>query len=491
MNLKMSGKPCHIYTFHTVFYMKKASIVLTALTLVFCLSCQQKTELQSKITISGQINQYADSMQPYLALNHPFKGQQVVNLHFDEDGRFSTTLSSELPINVYFVFEPFASMYVQPGDSLFLEIVPNDTVLFSGQNAVLQQQIARFHRELRHATAQWANPYEQMYVLPADSFVSLLNTRKIGSEAFLEAFMKNGNHDPLMEEYGSATIRDTYINHLAFFPLAQPQADAGPIQEALSANLAIVESDLNFPGLIRSILDAYMINFLRMDDTGDLLPPDEILNKLLSKDSLSLLDQLSVAKWLADDLQRLDTAQMNVYQERARQAITNEWTRRELFALYDSTVAQLARANTVNSSFLFGDSFSAIEMLDSLLAENQGKVVYVDIWATWCGPCISEFERLNSFKATLEGKPIAYVYLCAQSKSPDAWKALVNKYELNGHHVFLNDRQFRELDSVYTIEGFPTYFIFSPQGQLLHSGFDWRPSHPATLKEINAVLSEL
>ena len=54
--------------------------------------------------------------------------------------------------------------------------------------------------------------------------------------------------------------------------------------------------------------------------------------------------------------------------------------------------------------------------------------------------------------------------------------------------MFLNKKQYKDFDDRYDITGFPTYFIFDKEGELVEKGFDWRPSERKTLERIETLL---
>ena len=50
-------------------------------------------------------------------------------------------------------------------------------------------------------------------------------------------------------------------------------------------------------------------------------------------------------------------------------------------------------------------------LIDSIFAKNQGKVIYIDFWATWCGPCKAEMPNSKKLKEKLAGEDIEFVYI--------------------------------------------------------------------------------
>lgn len=120
-------------------------------------------------------------------------------------------------------------------------------------------------------------------------------------------------------------------------------------------------------------------------------------------------------------------------------------------------------------------SDSEEDILGQLKKKYAGKVVYIDVWAVWCGPCISEFSYLPEIKANLkEDEDVVFVYLCAQSPKK-GWETMIKKHNLKGDNLFLDDRQYGIFDKVTNVTGFPTYMLITKEGKLVREGIK-RPS---------------
>ena len=110
------------------------------------------------------------------------------------------------------------------------------------------------------------------------------------------------------------------------------------------------------------------------------------------------------------------------------------------------------------------------------LKDLKGKYVYVDVWATWCGPCKAEIPSLKKIEKKYHGKNIAFVSLSIDDdrahggsweKAHDSWKEFVEKKELGGIQIFAPKGWKSEFVTGYKISGIPRFILIDPNGKIV------------------------
>ena len=115
------------------------------------------------------------------------------------------------------------------------------------------------------------------------------------------------------------------------------------------------------------------------------------------------------------------------------------------------------------------------------LDDLKGKFVYIDVWATWCGPCKVEIPHLKKVEKEFHGKNIAFVSISVDKEGAhEAWKKMIAEKEMGGIQLFAGtDFKFAE---DYQIDGIPRFILIDDKGNILNADAP-RPSNP-NLKEI-------
>lgn len=132
-----------------------------------------------------------------------------------------------------------------------------------------------------------------------------------------------------------------------------------------------------------------------------------------------------------------------------------------------------------SADFKFADINGKIVSLKDL----RGKYVYIDVWATWCGPCCGEIPFLQKLEEKMHGKNITFVSISWDRNRNDWVKALEEK-KLGGVQLHFGGDEtfFKE----YGIEFIPRFILLDKKGKVVNA-YMTRPSEPATEETFNAL----
>lgn len=124
------------------------------------------------------------------------------------------------------------------------------------------------------------------------------------------------------------------------------------------------------------------------------------------------------------------------------------------------------------------------QLLDSILAPFRGRVVYIDVWGTWCMPCREEMTHVPTLRESLSDLPVVYLYLCNNS-TDELWRNCIERYALNfpdAVHYNLPTAQQAAIERALGVHQYPTYRLADTAGRLL-PGEVSHPSQPAGVRQ--------
>lgn len=123
------------------------------------------------------------------------------------------------------------------------------------------------------------------------------------------------------------------------------------------------------------------------------------------------------------------------------------------------------------------------------LSDLKGKYVYIDLWATWCGPCRAEIPYLQKIEEKYHGKNIEFVSISIDAtRDHEKWQKFVTDKKLGGTQLIADNDWKSAFVTSYNVLGIPRFILIDPNGNIVSSDAE-RPSSPALQTQLDAILN--
>lgn len=138
------------------------------------------------------------------------------------------------------------------------------------------------------------------------------------------------------------------------------------------------------------------------------------------------------------------------------------------------------------------ESTAGADILDAILKPYKGQVVVIDVWATWCGPCMQAMKQIAPIKEQYlkDKKKVAFVYVTGETSPLANFNSTIPS--IKGYHYRLTNAQFKALLTPFGIKVIPTYIIFNKDGSKAYdnAATGGYPGDDTIIAEIDKALAK-
>jgi thiol-disulfide isomerase/thioredoxin len=209
------------------------------------------------------------------------------------------------------------------------------------------------------------------------------------------------------------------------------------------------------------------------------------LNKLIEMNEADFM--VAIDSKTKSDLAKLESSNLDV-NFIALQKNNIERSRAGMTTFYKDRKAKLLLYNALNNSMSSPFDYLNFKGGNTKLSDFKGKYVYIDVWATWCGPCIAEIPFLKKVEEKYDGKNIAFVSISVDvQKDFEKWKKFVEDKQLGGIQLFADKNWNSDFIKSFGINSIPRFILIDPSGKVV-SADAARPSDSKLSEQLDALL---
>ncbi len=102
------------------------------------------------------------------------------------------------------------------------------------------------------------------------------------------------------------------------------------------------------------------------------------------------------------------------------------------------------------------------------IADFKGKYTYIDVWATWCGPCLGEIPSLKKVEEDYKGKDVQFVSISIDNKKDyEKWRNMIAEKKLGGTQLMADNNWQSQFVKDYAINGIPRFILLDRNGNII------------------------
>ncbi|MBS9765916.1 MAG: TlpA family protein disulfide reductase [Flavobacteriaceae bacterium] len=500
----------------------KRFLLISSLFLFF-VSCnhEKNKPLNKEVVICGKLNDNKDREELYLIYSQPGTKSFDIPLKLDSLGHFKTTLKSAIPLDAMILDRKNSASFhfiYHPSDSIYIEFTPKKnrieeikTVRFKADrsktnNLLVDFQVAREENKLGYDVYNlFENSKNNL-----DAFIKKTDSIKTAQLNLFNEFKKKHSLNSEEERWMKDFVLETYYYYRDMCGYFKEEFGIKNIPAGYFDYNKDVEN-ISFPNDIISqelrtrIMRRFMYYMSQKESAfikkyADIL--DDIKDYKVNSDSLVIdyfkknisnndLLQLFIAEYYSGQFRNKLIQGYKDNQELLKKTITFETIKNNLDDYYKEVEDFVNKPNVYTNEVLTSMKNTPIEKtFTEILSKNKGKVIYMDVWATYCQPCIESMPHSKKLMEKFKGKNVEFVYICIDSQE-EIWKKWVSKFNLGGgQHYFLDRKQSRFFRNSLNIQGIPQSFIIDKQGVIVEKGKNIHSEHAITEKKISALLKK-
>ncbi len=110
-----------------------------------------------------------------------------------------------------------------------------------------------------------------------------------------------------------------------------------------------------------------------------------------------------------------------------------------------------------------------IDSLPAIISHLNNKVTLIEIWATWCSPCIAQQKLIAKYKAKYDSLGVNFFYISMdKQEKKEKWQRFIYTNALDGMHLLANDTLWNDIVVNKKYNTIPVYLIVDKEGHLHH-----------------------
>ncbi len=367
------------------------------------------------------------------------------------------------------------TLYLTPGSKDTITVT-KDTLIISGTNSAYNRCLKTVNDYQKYSDKLvYMQPHELRGITSLEQYHRLADARM---RQALDAVNASGLNEEFLAEQRAHI---DYIRRSIFIHIARQLSRKEKLPEDWQRELTeVINSSVNgdylrsYRGIGFFVNDPVMMQFTNLEN-GDLKEIKDYASflfdryrKFFTGDNLQYMQAQLIYE---DEFQGSKTPSIPQLYETYRAEFPNSPFLNVLEpGVKENLRFQNSRITDKDYHILTCDS--TITSLEDAVKPFKGKVVYIDVWATWCGPCLKEFQYLPALKEKAHNMDVVYLYISIdRPEERKKWEKTIAYHQLKGYHLLVNEKLgkslYTELGNERQILSIPCFVIIDKTGKIV------------------------
>ncbi|MEO0339196.1 MAG: TlpA disulfide reductase family protein [Bacteroidota bacterium] len=449
-------------------------LFVLAITLFFA-NCQSADGVKAPtyeaalITINGQINNPSASQQNFVEHVYGNEGIDIIN------GKFTIQIPTSYPtVITAYLGNNRLEVYARPGDRILVSFDETDfenTLVIDGPNGTENEILKQYAQLQQEGIGNFMSNFQ---LSEADFISKIENVQGAGLNFILAAAKQYPDVDQefiaFLKDHNSVAGGSLVGNYETYHKYMVPQdAEYVPSDTFNTFIKRMSKMSAHRPGIP---------NYIELHKNQKMALAQKIImedSSLMSPEGFNLAKAQVVEENYKDPKIKELMIFHNIYEYMQMDGTDEVEDQYQEFLANASDGALKMRLKSKHEEWAHlqkgksapGFTFPDKDQAMHSLADFRGKVVYIDVWATWCGPCLAEQPYLAEIEEEYAGNDDIVFMGVSIDDEKGMWLNAVTQNEMSGVQLFSEGGFNSEINQKYNILGIPRFILIDKEGNLV------------------------
>jgi len=475
-------------------------LLLLAFVLIFT-ACQPFQEEDKIVILNGKIENPNTELLIFTVSDLP---EDLIKdtVYLNEDGTFKTSfeLPECRPVRLYDGKES-TQMYLCPGDSVFITLNTeefDESLHYEGNGAKKNNILAEYYLKFKDFENKDFISFYKIKDTTTSIYIELVNTTADKTSNYFDQLKEQNELPPEFISYMETDIYFNKISNLQYLSYSSKKDTTEEYKALINGVGDITLDAVKFenPDYLNQNYQAWLKYNISRQLNREIFeeyekPDKAVYDSIFYTRLQQLLTPFELQLYLFNKTASLarsyNVEGFEIIMPLVEQYVTDQEYKDAITKQYEEVVRKLSQPLPEDAMLYNLDDEDLLDLgFEDVLARYKGNVIYLDFWASWCGPCKSEMPNSAKLAKKLQDEDVVFLYV-STDKDSLAWERMIRIMQLHGLHYRLGANTRKPVFEEYGIRYIPHYVLIDKDGNMVKNNMS-RPGDVETEKMIRELL---